>query len=172
METKRGGVCPLFFNFSMENNKYNVSSDAAKRTCDGIVFDSMVEMKYYRDVILPELGSGNIVAYELQKQYVLQPKFTYGDRCVAPITYVADFYVEYADGRVEVIDIKGMPDAVAKIKRKMFWYVYPSLTYRWICYSKIDGGWCEYEYVVEQRRKRKRLKKEQKEKVNNGKEES
>ncbi len=122
-----------------------------------------MEMRYYRDVVLPQVRSGDITKYELQKQYILQPKFTYDDKVVRPIVYVADFYVEYKDGRIEVIDTKGCPDSVAKIKRKMFWYIYPDITYRWICYSKIDGneengGWCDYEHVQEQRIERKKAK--------------
>ena len=143
----------------MGRNKYNVDEDKEKRTYDGIVFDSVVEMKYYRDVILPEAGSGKIKAFELQKPFVLQPKFIHGDKTILPITYVADFYVEYDDGSIEVIDIKGMADSVAKIKRKMFWYVYPDLQYKWISFSKTDGGWCDYDFVIEQRRKRKKEKK-------------
>lgn len=158
---KRGGFCPLFFQFCvcMPRSKYNVSSDTEKRSYDGIVFDSVVEMKYYRDVILPDWGSGKILAFELQKPYVLQPKFIHDGKTVKEITYVADFYIEYADGRIEVIDIKGMPDSVAKIKRKMFWYIYPDIDYKWICYSKIDGGWCEYDYVLKRRQERKRNRK-------------
>ena len=169
---KEGANAPSFFNLvlCMRESKYNVGTDTEKRSCDGIVFDSIVEMKYYRDVILPGVGSGDIVLYELQKQYVLQPKFLHDGEFVNPIYYVADFYVEYSNGKAEVIDIKGMPDAVAKIKRKMFWFTYPELIYRWICYSKIDGGWCDYDYVVRQRKMRKKSKKEQKERENkNGK---
>lgn len=148
----------------MERTKFNVDKDREKRTCEGIVFDSIMEMKYYRDVILPQVRSGKIQKYELQKEYILQPKFINNGREVKPIIYVADFYIEYDDGSVEVIDTKGCPDSVAKIKRKMFWYLYPNLTYRWVCYSKIDGddtngGWCNYEYVQEQRKKRKKEKK-------------
>lgn len=122
-----------------------------------------MEMKYYRDVVLPQVRSGNIINYELQKKYVLQPKFQIGNKIVQPIVYVADFFIEYKDGSVEVIDTKGCPDSVAKIKRKMFWYQYPDITYKWICYSKIDGteengGWCDYQYVQEQRKKRKKEK--------------
>ena len=104
-----------------------------------------------------------ITRVELQKKYILQPKFHNGKKTVQPIVYVADFFIEYSDGTVEVIDTKGCPDSVAKIKRKMFWYLYPDITYKWICYSKIDGteengGWCDYEYVQEQRKKRKKEK--------------
>lgn len=143
----------------MEKTKYNVSKDVAKRTCDGIVFDSVLEMRYYTEVIIPLNESGEIVYFELQKPYVLQPKFIHDGKTVQPITYVADFYLEYIDGHSEVIDIKGQPDSTARIKRKMFWFVYPQTVYRWITYSKIDGGFCDYDYVVAQRKLRKQKKK-------------
>lgn len=147
----------------MDRTKYNVDKDREQRTCNGIVFDSILEMRYFRDVILPLKESGKIVNYELQKKFILQPEFRHDNKHVQSITYVADFYIEYDDGRVEVIDTKGCPDSVAKIKRKMFWYVFPDKTYRWICYSKIDGndenkGWCDYEYVQRQRKLRKKNK--------------
>ena len=140
----------------MGRSKYNVSPDTEKRTFDGIVFDSAVEMKFYRDVVLPGLGSGTITHCERQKPYVLQPKFTHNGKNVAAINYVADFCLEFPDGGSMVIDIKGMPDSVAKIKRKLFWHNYPDTDYRWVCYSKIDGGWCDYEEVVKRRRERKK----------------
>ena len=139
-------------------SKYNVGKDTLKRTHNGIVFDSVAEMKYYRDVILPLAESGDIVIYELQKPYELQPKFIHDGMAVKPITYVADFYVKYADEHEEVIDVKGCPDSLAKLKRKMFWYVFPTLIYRWVCYSKVDGGWCDYEVVQAGRRERKKAK--------------
>lgn len=142
-----------------EKSKFNVSKNTAKRTYNEIVFDSEMEMKYYRDVVCPAVESGDIVDYELQKPYILQPKFTHNDKNIKAITYVADFYVKYKDGREEVIDVKGCPDTVAKIKRKMFWYVYPDITYLWKTLSKIDGGWCNWEYVDEQRKLRKKAKK-------------
>lgn len=143
----------------MARNKFNVDKNTAKRTYNGITFDSELEMKYYRDVVLPGMESGHIKYYELQKPYELQPKFVHDDRTVQSIKYVADFYIEYADGRIEVIDTKGIPDSTAIIKRKMFWYVYPDIRYIWITYSKIDGGWCSYEYVKQQRNLRKKNKR-------------
>ena len=151
----------------MERTKFNVDKDKEKRTYEGIIFDSVLEMRYYRDVVLPQMRSGLIKKFELQKPYELQPKFIHNGKTVQPIIYVADFYIEYSDGRVEVIDTKGCPDSVAKIKKKMFEFKYPDTTYRWTCYSKIDGGWCDYSYVCQQRRLRKKEKaklKEQKEK--------
>lgn len=146
----------------MKETKFNVSKDTTQRTYDGIVFDSATEMKYYRDVVLPQVESGKIRHYELQKPYILQPKFEREGKTVKAITYVADFYIEYADGREEVIDIKGCPDSIAKLKRKLFWYTYPDTKYLWICYSKIDGGWVTFETVRERRNKEKLGKKEMK----------
>lgn len=146
----------------MERTKYNVSKDTSGRTYDDIVFDSAMEMRYYRDVVLPQVESGVITYFERQKPYTLQPKFIHDGETVKAITYVADFYIEYADGREEVIDIKGCPDSIAKLKRKLFWYTYPDTKYLWICYSKMDGGWVTFETVRERRNKEKLGKKEMK----------
>ena len=143
--------------------KFNVSNDVSKRTFDGITFDSEVEMKYYQNVILPQIDSGEIIRCERQKKFILQPKFKYGIKTVKPIEYVADFVVLLKDGKERVIDIKGCADCVAKIKRKMFWFVYPDIDYDWIGYSKIDGGWVSYETIQKGRKLRKKLKREEKE---------
>lgn len=150
----------------MSRTKFNVDKDKDKRTYNGIVFDSILEMRYFRDVILPKVESGEIVDYELQKPYELQPKFIKNGKTVQAIKYVADFVVTYADGRVEIIDTKGMPDSVAKIKRKMFWYLYPDADYKWMSYSAMDSGWNEYEYIQAQRKLRKAQKDSKKEKMN------
>lgn len=135
--------------------KFNVDKDKEKRTYNGIVFDSILEMKYYRDVLLPLVESGDVVSYELQKPYELQRKFTHDNKTVLPIKYVADFVLTYKDGHEEVIDTKGCPDTVAIIKRKLFWFVYPNTVYKWITWVKKFGGWIEYEEY-------KRLKREEK----------
>lgn len=142
----------------IQRTKFNVDKDKSKRTYNGIVFDSILEMKYYRDYILPRVESGDIADVKLQVKYELQPKFIHDNKTVQPINYVADFVVTYSNGNIEVIDTKGCPDSTAILKRKLFWYVYPDLVYRWICYSKIDGGWVEYERVKQQRAIRKRNK--------------
>ena len=77
----------------MERSKFNVDKDKKKRTCNDIVFDSQLEMKYYRDVLCPLVESGQVKNFELQKKYELQPKFIHDNKTVLPITYVADFYI-------------------------------------------------------------------------------
>ena len=151
----------------IERSKFNVDKDVSKRTFDGIVFDSVMEMKYYRDVLCPKVESGEITMVQLQMPYELQPKFIHNGKSVQPIKYIADFYVVYADGREEVIDTKGMPDSVALIKRKMFWFVYPEVDYKWITYVKKFGGWLDYETVKQLRKEEKKKKAmEIKEEVN------
>ncbi len=150
-----------------ERSKYNVGSDVAKRTCNGIVFDSVMEMRFYRDVVLPQAESGEIAAYELQKPYELQPKYIHDGTTVRAITYVADFFIEYADGRKLVVDIKGAADSMAKCKRKMFWYHYPELPYQWLTYVKKYGGWCDWD-EVNRRRKQEKRERKMREEENNG----
>lgn len=127
---------------------------------DGIVFDSVLEMKYYRDVVLPKKESGEILYFELQKKYILQDGFERNGKKILPITYVADFYIEYSDGHVEVIDIKGCPDTTAKIKRKLFWHRYPELDYIWVSYIKKFGGWGDYDEYNKLRRDAKKKARE------------
>lgn len=152
---------------NIERSKYNIDPDKAKRTFNGIVFASVMEMKYYRDVVLPLSRSGEIAHYELQKEYVLQPKYIHEGKTVRPITYVADFYIEYSDGRIEVIDTKGCADSVAKIKKKMFMYQYPNLPYRWITYVKKWGGWRDYDDVKQLRKQAKLTAKSTEKERNN-----
>lgn len=150
----------------MKRSKFNVDKDKEKRTYNDIVFDSQLEMKYYRDVLCPLVESGQVKNFELQKKYELQPKFIHDNKTVLPITYVADFYIEYANGTVEVIDIKGMPDSVAHLKRKMFWYCYPDISYRWIVFVKKFGGWITYEEAKRLRAHEKMVKKKKEVKTN------
>ena len=130
---------------NMGRTKFNVDKNTEKRTYNGIVFDSILEMKYYRDVLLPKVESGEIINYVLQKPYELQPKFVHNGKAIRPIQYVADFYIVYKDGREEVIDTKGYGDQVAILKRKIFWYHYPDVDYKWVTYVKKYGGWIDYE---------------------------
>lgn len=142
----------------MARSKFNVNKTIDDRTFDGIVFDSKLEMRYYRDVICPGVESGRIKHFELQKKYELQPKFTHDNKYVQPINYVADFYIEYDDGSSVVIDTKGFPDSVARIKRKMFWYHFPDTDYKWISYVKKYGGWVDFDELKKLRAEDKKKK--------------
>lgn len=142
----------------INRSKFNVDKDKSKRTHNGIVFDSVLEMKYYRDVLCPAVESGDVVSYELQKPYELQPKFRHDEKSVQSIKYVADFFIVYKDGHEEVIDTKGCPDSVALLKRKLFWYKFPDVNYKWVTWVKKFGGWIDYEEYKRLKREEKRSK--------------
>lgn len=115
----------------------------------------MGEMKMYRDCLLPQLAQGRITKIERQVEYVLQDGFEHEHVKIRPITYIADFVVTFACGQTIVFDFKGMPDAQARLKRKMFWYRYPDIPFYWAVYSRIDGGYVCYETVQRNRKIRK-----------------
>lgn len=102
-------------------SKYN----AKKVVIDGITFDSRAEGAYYQR-LLKLKKSGVVDDFEMQKTYTLLDKFTHPEsgKTVRAIKYVADFEVCYTDGRVEVVDIKGMLTPVFRIKEKLFLYRY------------------------------------------------
>lgn len=137
-------------------SKYNVAKDKTGRTYKGIVYDSQAEMRFFRDFVEPRLRSGEIVRCERQTPFELLPKYEHKGENIRAVIYRADFVLFYSDGREVVIDIKGCPDAVALLKRKLFWWRYPDKEYIWLCYSKKDGGWVEYDLVQKRRREEKR----------------
>lgn len=146
-----------------QRSKFNVSGDKFNRTYDGRTFDSALEMKYYRDVILPGIEAGTIVKCETQKRFTLQPSFIYKGKRRLPIFHIIDFYIVYKDGTEKLVDVKGYKETDAKLKRKMFWYQYPLIDYEWVSYSKTDGGWLPLEEIEKARRKRRFEKRKNKE---------
>ena len=142
-------------------SKYGVDLSAKgkkNRTEDGITFDSDLECRYYREVVKEGIKDGTIDHCDLQVKYQLQPKFEKKGKKYLPINYVADFVIYYTDGSVLVVDTKGLPDATAKLKKKLMDFCYPDLDYIWVGYSKIDGGWLEYSELEKKRKQRKKEK--------------
>ena len=102
-------------------NKYN----AKKVTIDGITFASKSEGRYYQH-LLGLMESGVVESFEMQKPYTLLDKFPHPKtgKTIRAIKYVPDFEVIYTDGRVEVVDVKGMQTDVFRIKCKLFMFRY------------------------------------------------
>ena len=145
-----------------KRSKFNIdqtNKGKLNRTYNNITFDSELEMKYYRDVIQVGLQDGTIKDCQLQVKYELQPKYKYQGANILAINYVADFVVTYSDDSVIIWDTKGLADATAKLKKKLFHYRYPDIDYRWVGWSGIDGGWLEYKDIEKARAKRKKEKK-------------
>ncbi|MBW4837614.1 MAG: DUF1064 domain-containing protein [Staphylococcaceae bacterium] len=129
-------------------SKYN----AKKVEYKGIVFDSKVECDYYQYL---ERNLGNEYDHiELQPIYELIPKMNKQRKT----EYIADFALWKDNKLLEVIDVKGMPTEVAKLKAKIFRDKYPNIKLTWICKAPKYTGleWIEYDELIKVRRKRKR----------------
>lgn len=129
-------------------SKYN----AKKVEYKGVVFDSKIECDYYQYL---ERNLGKEYDHiELQPRYELIPKMNNQRKT----EYIADFALFKDDVLVEVIDVKGMPTEVAKLKAKIFRDKYPNIKLTWICKAPKYTGleWIEYDELIKVRRKRKR----------------
>lgn len=75
--------------------------------------------------------AGVVTEIDLQPKFLLQAGYRdyHTKRWVRPITYVADFRVAYADGRVEVIDTKGFRTKEYRLKLKLFRQKYPDIVF-------------------------------------------
>ena len=131
----------------------------ADRTYKNITYDSLLELKFFKEVVEVGLEDGTIIDCKRQVKYELQPKCVYKGEKILSIKYVADYVLTYADDSVIVWDVKGQADATAKIKKKMFHYRYPEIDYRWIGKSDVDGGWQEYSVIEKGRKERSKAKK-------------
>ena len=102
-------------------NKYN----ARKGEIDGIVFDSRADGRFYEHLLFL-MHDGIVESFEMQKPYTLLDKFPHPKtgKTIRAIKYVPDFEVIYTDGRVEVVDVKGMQTDVFRMKCKLFMFRY------------------------------------------------
>lgn len=152
-------------------SKYRVNlSDKAKKsrtitdqhTGKTITFDSAVEKRYYDQYVVPMFIKGQIIDYDLQRNYELLPSFDRKNgEHIRKMDYVSDFWLKFKDGHVQVKDVKGsgyLVDPVAKIKRKLMYYYYPNLDFQWICYSR--GSWVSWDQFMKEKRAAKRAAKE------------
>lgn len=143
-------------------SKYNVDTTAVgkgKRTYNGIVFASKLEMEFYRDWVIPKIKLGEIIKCERQVKYELQPSFESKGKKYRSINYVSDFDITFKDGSFKVIDTKGMLKPEDKIKEKLFRYRYPDIEFIFIGKSNMDGGFVPLETIIKNRKLRKQERK-------------
>lgn len=98
----------------MKHNKYGT----VKTKVNGIVFDSMMEAKRYKQLMMLE-KAGEIQNLLLQPKFPLVDGFKYNGKKIRGIDYVADFIYE-EDDKVVVEDVKGLKTQAYIIKSKMF----------------------------------------------------
>lgn len=137
----------------MMKSKYG----AKKVIIDNIKFDSKAEGDYY--LYLKKLKEkGEIENIICHPRFTLLPKYNKN----MAITYIADFQIEYTNGNIVVVDVKGMPTEVAKIKKKMFDYYHRDKELIWIAQSKKYGneyGFIEYKELEKIRKENRKAKK-------------
>jgi hypothetical protein len=100
---------------------------AKKTIIDGKPFDSLKESRRYSELLLLA-KAGEVTNIECQPRFLLQESFKKNGKTHRKIEYVADFRVTYADGRVEIEDVKGIKTEVYRLKKKLFEKKYPELT--------------------------------------------
>ena len=102
-----------------KKSKFNVDlseKGKKKRTYKGIVFDSETEMRFLIEWIEPKIKIGEILSYEMQVPYILQEGFTnFEGKKILPIKYIADYVITFSNGKQIAVDVKGLPDATAKL---------------------------------------------------------
>lgn len=111
-----GNVMRILHMQRKKANKYN----ARKTVMCGRTFDSKREAEVYLE-LLSRKQAGEIVRIGLQPSYTLLEGFrdNQGNKQRA-ITYTADFFVTYADGHSEVIEVKGVRTRDYQLRKKLF----------------------------------------------------
>ena len=102
-----------------------------KTIIDEIKFDSQAESLYYVR-LKAQQKTGLIRHFTLQPKFILQEGFKTRGETVRQISYIADFLVTDSQGNQRVIDIKGFPSPMSKLKRSFFLKRYPELPLYWI----------------------------------------
>ena len=89
------------------NDIVDALADAVKAAAAaGRDFDSRGEYEYYIGTIAPKVARGEIVEWEAHPRFPLFPAGEYGGVKLRPVQYTADFRLKYADGTVEIVEVK------------------------------------------------------------------
>jgi hypothetical protein len=94
-------------------SKYHVG-EKAERHCNGILFASVKEMEYYKDLQLLIKG-GELKFFLRQVPFDLP----------GGVKYRVDFVEFHPDGSVRFVDVKGVETDMFKVKKKQVEVLYP-----------------------------------------------
>jgi hypothetical protein len=86
---------------------------------DGIMFSSQAEANRYCELKIL-MQTGVVKVFVRQPHFLLQEGYEKNGEWIGKLEYVADFLVCYADGRVEIEDVKGRRTRAYIDKRKLF----------------------------------------------------
>lgn len=90
----------------VKKNQNPVEAAAKAAKASGRDFDSLGEWEFYIGTIAPKMAYGEIVKCEQHPRFVLFPEGEYNGVKLRAIRYTADFRLDYADGTVEIVEIK------------------------------------------------------------------
>lgn len=148
-----------------KRSKYGVDQTKKgkeKRTYNGVTYDSLAELQFLQEYIEKKMVSGEIIKWERQVKFTLQEGFVYKGKKILPITYIADYIIYWNNNTRTIVDVKGNPDQVAKLKKKLFQYKYPNEDYVWMCrsikYCEDGSNWLLYEDLEHKRKEDKKRK--------------
>jgi len=133
-------------------SKYN----SKKVEYDGIVFDSQIEMEYFK-LLKDRVNKEEILWFTIQPVYELTPKFTKGGKNIRSTSYTPDFLIKHLDGSLEAIETKGFMTQASELRIKLFNYRYQDIKLTVLSYSKKWGGWVEYSELKKLRRENKKI---------------
>lgn len=94
---------------------------------DGYRFDSEAEIAFYR-LVRDMVSRGEVVRFEVHPRYVIVPTQKKFGSTIRQATYSPDFYLLYADGSEEWIEVKGSRGIISddsRLKMKVFNHMYP-----------------------------------------------
>ena len=83
-----------------------VTAAARAAAMSGLKFDSRGEYEYYVGTVAPKVGRGEIVKWEVHPCFLLFPAGEYNGVKLRSVQYTADFRLTYADGTVEIVEVK------------------------------------------------------------------
>ena len=99
----------------MKRHKYSVSPKA-ERTYNDKIYDSKLEMNYRKHLdLLTKATKESERVVEINEQVPYDCFVNNKKIC----SYRADFEVEYQDGRIVVVDCKGMKTPMYRLKKKL-----------------------------------------------------
>ena len=139
----------------MKKYKYGATTKKSEKPVyNGITFDSDHEMEYYKH-LESMVESGEIINIYRQIPYTLIDGFSINGKKRLPAKLILDFEFTLKDGTTIYQDYKGNPTPKAELQRKLFESRY-QVPLQWISYSKIDGGFIDFDELKKRRAKRKK----------------
>lgn len=104
---------------------------------------SKLEQQYYTEVIWPKMLAGQVVSCEMQRRFTLYPAGEYCGIRLPAAHYTPDFFVTYANGLVEAVEVKHT--VIRRLQRD---YIYRRRLFIEL-YAR-PNGWKFTEYIQEE----------------------